>query len=142
MTGEQNDERFKMNNKLLSLEVEPKIRNCRFKYECDMHWNDLKETSRPHVRFCETCSKEVHFVRNRVELALAIQNNLCVCVPHDIFDKPGKAHIRSAPKTIPVPGERDRSLDVVLGRLRSDPAGLPSGQDISDIPAWLRKQAD
>jgi hypothetical protein len=131
-----------MNNKPVALEAEPKIRNCRFKYECDMHWNDLKETSRPNVRFCETCSKEVHFVRNRVGLALAIQNNLCVCVPHDIFDMQEKAHIRPAPKPVQDPGDRRRPFKVTTGLIEALPAGTSSGKDVSDIPAWLRKQMD
>lgn len=131
-----------MNSKPVALEAEPRIRNCRFKYECDMHWSDLKETSRPHVRFCETCSKEVHFVRNRMELALAIQNNLCVCVPHDIFDKQEKAQIRSAPKPITDPEDRRRLLKVTTGMIEALPAGISSGKDISEIPAWLRKQMD
>jgi len=132
-----------MNNKPVLLEVEPKIRNCRFKYECDMHWNDLKETGRPQVRFCPTCSKEVHFVRNRTELALAIQNNLCVCVPHDIFEKQEKAHIRSAPKSIPDPDGRPRFFEVTTGLLGvARPSDGGKARDLTEIPAWLRKQMD
>lgn len=123
--------------------VEPKIRNCRFKFECDMHWNDLKETGRPHIRFCETCSKEVHFVKNRIELALAIQNGLCVCVPHDIFDKQEKAHIQAAPKVVRSPVEQQQMYEVVMGRLVGHRNDTTTGiKDLSDIPAWLRKQAD
>ena len=119
-----------------------KIRNCRVKYECDTQWIDMKETGRPNVRICETCSKEVHFVRNRVELALAIQNGLCVCVPPDIFDNKEKAHIRSEPKPVRDPGDRDRFLEVTMGLIKANPGGITSGKDISDIPAWLRKQMD
>ena len=127
----------------VALLAEPKIRNCRFKYECDMHWNDLKETGRPHVRFCETCSKEVHFVKNRIELALAIQNGLCVCVPHDIFDQQEKAHIRSVPKTVSDPVKSSRNFEVTLGILRvARPDEVTKAKDISEIPAWLRKQMD
>ena len=131
-----------MQNNPVKLEAEPKIRNCRFKYECDMHWNDLKETGRSQVRFCTTCSKDVHFVRNRTELALAIQNNLCVCVPHDIFDREETAQIRSAPKAIPDPADRCRFHRVKTGLLEALPAATPGGKDISEIPAWLRKQMD
>jgi len=132
-----------MNNNPVALEAAPKIRNCRFKYECDMHWNDMKETGRPNVRFCEACSKEVHFVRNRVELALAIQNHLCVCVPHDIFDKQEKAHIRSAPKTIPDPGGDRRFFQVTTGiPVVPKPGDATKVRDDIEIPAWLRKQAD
>jgi hypothetical protein len=84
----------------------------------------------------------VHFVRNRVELALAIQNHLCVCVPHDIFDKQEKVHIRATPKPVQDPGDRTRFLEVTMGLIKANPAGMSSGKDIFEIPAWLRKQMD
>lgn len=106
-----------------------------------MQWNDLKETGRPQVRFCEVCSKEVQFVKNRTELALAIQNGLCVCVPHDIFDKQEKSHIHSAPQTVLDPVESSRVLRVTLGTLTvAKPDGINASGDPSEIPAWLRKK--
>lgn len=127
-------------NSPIPLGSEPRIRNCRFKYECDMHWNDLKETGRPNVRFCETCSKDVHFVRNRVDLALAIQKGLCVCVPHDIFDKQEKSQLRTPPQVIPDTTDRARNLEITLGVMRASPSDLSKFPDILEIPDWLRKK--
>lgn len=79
-------------------------------------------------------------MRNRVELALAIQNGLCVCVPHNIFDKQEPSPIQTTPKVIQDPKNQNQTYEVIMGRNLD---ALPSkGRDPSDIPAWLRKQMD
>lgn len=119
--------------------IEPKIRNCRMKYECDQSWIRMKETGRLNVRFCEACQKEVHFIKNRMELALAIQNGRCVCVPYDLFEKKEQMQIRRNPKRIPYPNEQGRMVQVTTGMLEAVQDELSKVRDVSDIPAWLRK---
>lgn len=57
------------------------IRNCKFKFECDKRWSDLEKLEgQPNVRFCTHCLKEVHFIDDAWELALAIDKDWCVAV--------------------------------------------------------------
>lgn len=120
--------------------IEPRIRNCRFKHECDQSWVGMKETGRPHVRFCEQCRQEVYYVKNRTELALAIQNNRCVCMPYDLFDRKEQQHVRTTPQVIPDPIEKTRTIRVTMGTMTNSLSDeLAKVRDPSDIPAWLRK---
>ena len=57
------------------------IRNCQFKFECDKKWADLEKLeSKQHVRFCTHCLKEVHYIDDAWDLALALDNDWCVAV--------------------------------------------------------------
>lgn len=57
------------------------IRNCQFKFECDKKWLDLEKLEGPtNVRFCKHCLKEVHFIDDVWDLALALDNDWCVAI--------------------------------------------------------------
>lgn len=57
------------------------IRNCKFKFMCKKRWNDLdKIEGIENIRFCSTCLKEVHFIDDAWDLALAMDNDWCVAV--------------------------------------------------------------
>ena len=57
------------------------IRNCQFKFECDKRWSDLEKLDgQSSVRFCTHCLKEVHYINDAWDLALAMDNDWCVAV--------------------------------------------------------------
>lgn len=57
------------------------IRNCQFKFECDKRWSDLKTLEgQTTVRFCTHCLKEVHYVDDAWDLALALDKDWCVAI--------------------------------------------------------------
>lgn len=59
------------------------IRNCTFKFECDMEWDLLEESHEgafDKVRFCGRCSKSVFFSENDDELRENMKLNRCVAV--------------------------------------------------------------
>ena len=57
------------------------IRNCQFKFECDKRWGDLEKLEgRPNVRYCSHCSKDVHYIDDAWDLALALDQDWCVAI--------------------------------------------------------------
>ena len=62
------------------IETKIKIRNCVFGFRCAQNWDAMDETSRPNVRFCRECAKDVYFVENTIELSEAIGLNRCVAI--------------------------------------------------------------
>ena len=62
------------------IETKIKIRNCVFGFRCAQNWEAMDETSRPDVRFCRECAKDVYFVEKTIELAEAIGLNRCVAI--------------------------------------------------------------
>lgn len=57
------------------------IRNCQLKFECDKKWADLQKLDgQPNVRFCTHCLKEVHYIDDAWDLALALDKDWCVAV--------------------------------------------------------------
>lgn len=57
------------------------IRNCQFKFECDKKWADLEKLKgEQNVRFCRHCLKEVHFIDDAWDLALALDKDWCVAI--------------------------------------------------------------
>ena len=55
------------------------IRNCKFAFKCEMHWEKLHETKDRKIKFCKICQKEVHFCETDEELVDAINENKCIC---------------------------------------------------------------
>ena len=62
------------------IETKIKIRNCVFGFRCAQNWDAMDETSRPNVRFCRECAKDVYFVESTIDLAEAIGLNRCVAI--------------------------------------------------------------
>ncbi len=57
------------------------IRNCQFKFECDKRWGDLQALEgQVSVRFCTYCLKEVHYIDDAWDLAVALDKDWCVAV--------------------------------------------------------------
>ncbi|MEN9880341.1 MAG: hypothetical protein RIQ55_987 [Pseudomonadota bacterium] len=57
------------------------IRNCQLKFECNKKWNDLQALEgQQNVRFCTHCLKEVHYIDDAWDLALALDKDWCVAV--------------------------------------------------------------
>lgn len=57
------------------------IRNCQFKFECSKKWGDLQTLEgQEKVRFCTHCLKEVHYIDDAWDLALALDKDWCVAI--------------------------------------------------------------
>ena len=63
------------------------IRNCRFKFKCDVTWESMEKTNQDDpalVRFCNKCEKKVYLTRTQRELQIHIEFNDCVAIPEEI----------------------------------------------------------
>ena len=60
------------------------IKNCKFRYECDQDWSNMKKTNDAYIRHCGFCKKDVHLVSENSELEAAIENNWCMAVRHNL----------------------------------------------------------
>lgn len=53
------------------------ISNCKFGYQCDKSWDELKEISAPKIRHCERCDQPILFCETPEELMNAIREGHC-----------------------------------------------------------------
>ena len=57
------------------------IRNCKFGYQCDRDWDDLKAIDvEDDVRYCSSCHSIVYFCHTDEDLAESIRLNRCVAL--------------------------------------------------------------
>jgi hypothetical protein len=56
------------------------IRNCFFAFKCDKKWENLTQTKRTEVRFCDSCHREVFFCKTNEQLRESIVMNRCVAI--------------------------------------------------------------
>ena len=65
------------------------MQNCKWAFEiqCPKIWTNLRETNRDDVRFCETCMRDVYFVKSDEEAQQAAKDGRCIAI--DLYD-PGK----------------------------------------------------
>jgi hypothetical protein len=54
------------------------IINCNLEYECHLRWDQLDQTDKSDVRYCQDCKSNVTFVRTQEELAIASDEGKCV----------------------------------------------------------------
>lgn len=54
------------------------IQDCEMAFECPKHWGSLTPTEDLKIRFCSTCSKNVHFCSTPDDLWVAQQAGQCV----------------------------------------------------------------
>jgi hypothetical protein len=67
---------------------------CEFEFVCNKQWYELvpidvrnEDLANPQIRYCTTCSKDVHRVETEDELRKAIKAGLCVSVGRFDFVK-------------------------------------------------------
>jgi hypothetical protein len=60
------------------------IRNCKFKFKCDVTWESMtpvKETDPKRVRHCSKCNKRVYLTKTQTEIVVRIEVNDCIAIP-------------------------------------------------------------
>lgn len=62
--------------------INPLIRNCKFKFKCENKWGDLEVIEDySDRRHCKDCQKDVHLVENIFDLRKALEFDVCIAVP-------------------------------------------------------------
>lgn len=57
------------------------VRNCEFKFKCTQKWESLEpKEGAEDVKHCAQCQKDVHLVKDALELVIAIDKNYCVAL--------------------------------------------------------------
>ena len=51
-----------------------------FHFKCPRKWRDLKDTEDENVRFCDECSRNVHYCRNQSEVDERSKTGDCIAV--------------------------------------------------------------
>jgi hypothetical protein len=54
------------------------ILECDFAFKCSQQWENLTPLDHPDQRFCESCDREVLFVRTRQQLAVYQKQGHCI----------------------------------------------------------------
>lgn len=54
------------------------ILECDFAFKCPQQWDNLTPLDHPDQRFCESCDREVFFVRTRQQLAVYQKQGHCI----------------------------------------------------------------
>jgi len=70
-----------MDHKSTPQRINPTLRNCSFKFECDQVWDNLEETKSKKIKYCTKCNEDVHLVEDGWDLTRAINANYCVAIP-------------------------------------------------------------
>ena len=70
-----------MDQKSTLRRINPKLRNCSFKFECDQVWDNLEETKSNKIKHCTKCDEDVHLIEDVWDLTWAINANYCVAIP-------------------------------------------------------------
>jgi hypothetical protein len=55
------------------------IRNCTFKFECPLKWENLEPIS-GKIRFCNKCDRKVHLVQTEEEFRKRAARGECIAV--------------------------------------------------------------
>jgi hypothetical protein len=56
------------------------LRNCKFVFKCTANWDEMTTTEDNLIRHCESCKKNVYYIREPEELMKAIKLNRCVAI--------------------------------------------------------------
>jgi len=59
------------------------IKTCQLTFVCSQKWDELVQTDRTDVRYCEQCEKTVHFCKTQSELDRCMERGDCVCFDID-----------------------------------------------------------
>lgn len=75
----------------------PAIENCdnEFAFKCPKKWEQLKGTSDPRVRHCETCDKEVYYCLTDREARKRTELGLCVALADTVRYRPSDPDVRA-----------------------------------------------
>jgi uncharacterized protein (TIGR02996 family) len=92
--------------------------NFQFTFRCPKRWENLRPTTDPNVRQCETCRKSVHFSASVAEARDHAQRGECVALSLAVPRTPGDLDNRGRRFT----SDEIRALGqpVVLGRIRTE----------------------
>lgn len=65
----------------------PKIRNCKFEFQCTKSWDELFETNVDSVRFCDHCEKNVYLTQSVLEAQQHAEKHECVAIPIELTEE-------------------------------------------------------
>jgi len=54
------------------------IENCRVKFGCNQHWDNLTDQGKEGVRFCSACEEGVHWCESQDDVIKAKSKGWCV----------------------------------------------------------------
>lgn len=57
------------------------IRNCRFSFKCNQHWEGLEDQGIEDIKYCNSCGQEVFLCTTKENVVDAIRDNLCIALP-------------------------------------------------------------
>jgi hypothetical protein len=60
------------------MDANNQVLECDFAFKCPQQWENLRPLDHPDKRFCESCDREVFFVRSRRELAVCRKLGQCI----------------------------------------------------------------
>jgi hypothetical protein len=64
--------------------VNQQFLNCKFEFECPMNWFDLTATNDAGVKYCETCSNDVHLCLSQEDLDTHAEQRHCIAYFKDV----------------------------------------------------------
>jgi hypothetical protein len=59
------------------------MKKCELTFVCGKKWDELQDTERATVKYCEDCSKKVFVVKTRKQFSLAVGLGRCVGIADD-----------------------------------------------------------
>ncbi len=105
------------------MDTNHQILECDFAFKCPQQWDNLKLLDRPDQRFCESCDREVFFVRTRQQLAVYQKQGHCIAADVDLPEFGGSKGItiggvapypKAGASVIHVFGEQDDVDDLMV----------------------------
>lgn len=65
--------------------LEIQINNCPLVYQCPKTWERLTITPNPDVRYCEECSKNVHYCYGTTQVEEYLNRGYCIAVKPGLY---------------------------------------------------------
>ena len=96
--------------------MEPTIRNCTFRYACPRDWDQLQETKRNGIRYCDACDANVYLCETDAQLLRHMLSDHCVAIPMKLRERDQQCEDDTPPRQTWL-GQPDRGL-------RADPHNL------------------
>lgn len=96
--------------------MEPNIRNCTFRYACPRDWDQLQETKRDGIRYCDSCHANVYLCETNAQLLRHMLSDHCVAIPTKLRERDQQCGDDTPPRQTWL-GEPDMGL-------REDPHNL------------------
>ena len=100
--------------------MEPNIRNCTFRYACPRDWDQLQETKRDGIRYCDSCHANVYLCETNAQLLRHMLSHHCVAIPTKLRQRDQQCGDDTPPRQTWL-GEPDMGLREDLAQITGRP---------------------